>query len=68
MYCVDETYCVLYTHTMVPCRLDLLELHSQKQASLDQHISAVKQQKEVRLYHILCPSVVVSILPQLRVN
>lgn len=37
----------MYTHTTVPCRLDLGELHTQKQSHLNQHISAVKQQKEV---------------------
>ena len=36
-----------YVHTSVPCRLDLAELHTQKQSHLNQHISAVKQQKEV---------------------
>ena len=29
------------------CRLDLSELHTQKQTSLDQHISAAREQRQV---------------------
>ena len=29
------------------CRLDLSELHTQKQSSLDQHISAAREQRQV---------------------